>query len=176
MWYVIQVQALRELAVAEKCRRDVLIPGEDVFVMMVERLLRKGRKWERGEEPAFQKYVFAELIEGLVDDFRIRLRQVDELAKVLKVGEEVAPILPEEEAFLKRLGGPEHVIRASEGYMLGEKLIITEGPMKGMEGLVKWSNRRQRVVGVAVSLMGQETIVRMGVEFVKRAQPEEGDA
>ena len=29
MWYVIQVKALHEIEIAERCRREVIIPGED---------------------------------------------------------------------------------------------------------------------------------------------------
>ncbi len=134
--------------------------------MMAERMYRKGGEWKKKQEPAFQKYIFAAIED--VDDFRIRLRKVGETAKILGVGDEIVPIDPQEEALLETLGGPEHVISMSKGYLEGEKLVVTEGPLQGMEGTVRWLNARQKVVGVAVSLLGREVVVRLGVEAVKR--------
>lgn len=167
MWYVIQVQARHEQAVVEKCHeRNVLLPGEDVFTILSERMVKERGEWKKKEEPAFQKYIFAETED--TNGFRIRLRNVQELAKMLGVDDSIVPIYPEEQEMLQRLGGEEHVIRYSEGYMLGEKLIVTEGPMKGMEGYVKWVDRHQRIAGIEIFLLGRQLIVKMGIGVLKR--------
>ena len=56
LWYVIQVQALHELAVIEKMSKDVLLPGESAFVMRAERMVKKYGEWQKVVEVAFQKY------------------------------------------------------------------------------------------------------------------------
>lgn len=65
-----------------------------------------------------------------IEDFYIRLNQIYAMTKVLRTGEEMTPIHPEEEKYLKRLGGVEHVVKYSEGYIEGDKLIVTSGPLK----------------------------------------------
>ena len=167
MWYVIQVQARHEELVADKCRQRVIVPGEQVFVIMAERMFRKKEGWERQLHPAFQKYVFAEMED--VEDFRIRLRKIKELAKLLEIGGDITPIRPEEQELLLELGGDDHIIRISEGYMEGEKLVVTDGPLKGLEGTVKRVNPRQHMVEIVTSLLGEESVVRLGVELVQRA-------
>lgn len=167
MWYVIQVQARHEELVAEKCRERVLLPGEQVFVVMAERMFRKKDGWEKQLHPAFQKYVFAEITD--VDDFRIRLRQVKESARLLTTGGRIEPIRSNEQELLQRLAGEEHIIRISEAFVEGESLVVTDGPLKGLEGTVKRVNPRQHIVEIAAPLLGEESIVRLGVEFVRRA-------
>lgn len=167
MWYVIQVQARHEIAIVEKCReRGVLLPGEEMFTMLCERMVKEGGEWKKRTEVAFQKYVMVDTADA--DGLRIRLRRVGEMTKMLGVDDTVAPIYPEEQELLQRLGGEEHVIRYSEGYMAGEKLVVTEGPMKGMEGLVKWTDRHQRIAGIEVFLMGQKIVVKMGMGILKK--------
>ena len=166
MWYVIQVQARHEEAVVQKCRDRVLLPGEQAFVIMAERMFRKKEGWEKQLHPAFQKYVFAEMED--VEDFRIRLRKIKELAKLLEIGGDITPIRPEEQELLLELGGDDHIIRISEGYMEGEKLVVTDGPLKGLEGTVKRVNPRQHMVEIVTSLLGEESVVRLGVELVQR--------
>lgn len=167
MWYVIQVQARHEAAVIEKCReRNVLLPGENVFTIFSERMVKERGEWKKKTAPAFQKYVFAETED--TDGFRIRLKKVQELAKMLGVDNSIVPIYPEEQEMLQKLGGEEHIIRYSEGYMLGEKLVVTDGPMKGMEGIVKWVDRHQRLAGIELFLLGRQVIVKMGVGVLKK--------
>ena len=166
MWYVIQVKANRELAVVERCRRDVIIPGENVFVMKSERMFKKHGEWSLIEEVSFQKYIFAET--GDTDGFRIRLKKIDEFTKMLGVGDEIAPIAQEEEELLISLGGEEHVIRRSIGVVEGDRLIVTKGPLMGHEGRVKWVDRHQRLAGVETELMGQKVTIRLGCEVLKK--------
>ncbi|MBQ9361451.1 MAG: antiterminator LoaP [Lachnospiraceae bacterium] len=166
MWYVIQVKAMHETAVVERCRSDVIIPGEDVFAMKSERMFKRHGEWSLIEEVSFQKYIFA--VTEDTDDFRIRLRNVKELTKMLGVGDEVVPIRQDEEDLLRSLGGEEHVIRYSVGFVTGDRLIVTEGPLAGHEGEVKWIDRHQRLAGIETELMGQIVTIRLGCEVLKK--------
>ena len=163
---MIQVKATRELTVVEKCRKFVIVPGEDVFAMKSERMFKIKGEWRLREEVSFQKYIFA--VTPDTDDFRIRLRNVKELANMLHVGDEVVPIRQEEEELLRDLGGDEHVIRYSTGFVTGDRLMITEGPLTGHEGQVKWIDRHQRLVGIETELIGQKITIRLGCEILKK--------
>lgn len=71
---------------------------------------------EKKKGPAFQKYIFAGIED--IDGFRIMLRKVQKLAKILGIDVGIVSIYPEKQEMLQRLGSEEHVIRYSEGYML----------------------------------------------------------
>ena len=166
MWYVIQARAKHEMDVVERCRSDVLIPGENIFVMKTERMYKRHGEWKMIEDVTFQKYIFAETDD--TDDFRIRLRNVKDITKMLGVGDDIVPIRQEEEELLLKLGGNEHLIRFSLGFVVGDRLMVTDGPLKGLEGRVKWIDRHQRVVGMESDLMGTSVPIKVGCEIVKR--------
>lgn len=98
----------------------------------------------------------------------MRLRRIDAMTKVLRTGEDMTPIHPEEESYFKLLGGDEHVVKYSEGYLEGEKLIVTSGAMKNFRGTVKKVLRHKRLVVLEVPLMGRIVEVTVGLGIVKR--------
>ena len=95
---MIQVQTGRELEMAEKCRNRIAQPGEDVFVILAEKMHQIGREWELRQSVIFKSYIFVETAD--IDSFRLRLGKIEAMTKVLSTGEEMTPIRPEEEEFL----------------------------------------------------------------------------
>ena len=168
MWYVIQVRTGYETEIAEECRMRAACEGEDIFVITSERMMRqKDGTWEEKQQSAFPGYIFAETddAEGLY----IRLRQVKTMTKILTVGDEIHPIYPEEEELLKKLSGEDHCIRVSKGFKAGDRLVVTDGPMKGYEGMVKWVKTHRKVAAIEVELLGQKIAVKLGFEFLREA-------
>ncbi len=166
MWYVIQVYTGKELEIAQQCRDRVVDEGEDVFVPLAERWTKI-----RGERTLimsrlFPGYVFIET--ERIEDFYKRLNRIYAMTKVLRTGEEMTPIQPEEEEYLRRLGGDEHVVKYSEGYIEGDKLVVTSGPLKDFEGKVKKILRHKRLVVMEVPLLGQTVEVTLGLGVVER--------
>ena len=97
-------------------------PKEEVFVILRERMHRASDGKEKILVPVFPGYVFVETED--IDDFRIRLRELKTMTKVLRAGEETVPVYPEEEAFLRMIGGEDHIVRFSEGYEIGRTLTV----------------------------------------------------
>lgn len=163
-----QVKTGQELEIVRQCRRRLMNGNEDVFTMLGERKYRIRGSWELKQYVLFNGYVFIETAD--IDNFRIRLHKIETMTKVLKTGEEVVPIAPEEEAFLKQLGGQEHIAEYSEGYLEGEQLIVTEGAMKGYEGRVKRLDRHRRLVTIEVPLLGRLVEIQLGLGVLRRVK------
>ena len=170
MWYVLQVRTGQETDIVAQCRERLLCEGEDAFVMFGEKTRRLRGKWEMKRYPLFPGYVFFETPD--IDGFRVRLQEIRAMTKVLKTGDEVVPVWPEEEAFLKRLGGKEHIAGYSQGYIEGERLVVTEGAMKGFEGSIKRIDRHHRLVTIEAPLLGRIVEVQLGLGIVKRVEDE----
>ena len=102
------------------------------------------------------------------EDFFLRLKQMKINAKVLRTGEEITPLYPEEEVYLSELGGEEHLVKYSEGYLEGEQLVVTSGAMMNYKGTVKKVLRHKRLIVLEVPLMGRAVEVAVGVGIVKR--------
>lgn len=166
MWYVIQVYTGKELEIAQQCRDRVMADGEDVFVPLAERWTKICGERTLITSRLFPGYVFIETDQ--IEDFYQRLNRIYAMTKVLRTGEEMTPIQKEEEAYLRRLGGDEHVVKYSEGYMEGDRLVVTSGPLKDFEGNVKKILRHKRLVVMEVPLLGQAVEVTLGLGVVER--------
>ena len=166
MWYVIQVYTGKELEIAQQCRDRVADEGEDVFVPLAERWTKIRGERTQITSRLFPGYVFIET--DKIEDFHKRLNRIYAMTKVLRTGDEMTPIQKEEEEYLRKLGGDEHVVRYSEGYIEGDKLVVTSGPLKDFEGNVKKVLRHKRLVVVEVLLHGKEVEVTLGLGIVER--------
>ena len=166
MWYVIQVYTGRELEIARQCRERVAAEGEDVFVPLAERWTKVHGERTLITSRLFPGYVFIETDQ--IEDFYNRLNRIYTMTKVLRIGEEMTPIQPEEEAYLRQLGGEDHVVKYSEGYLEGEQLVVTSGPLKDFKGKVKKILRHKRLVVMEVQLLGHEVEVTLGMGITER--------
>ena len=166
MWYVIQVYTGKELEIAQQCRDRVADEEEDVFVPLAERWTKI--RWERTliTSRLFPGYVFIET--NRIEDFYKRLNRIYAMTKVLRTGDEMTPIQKEEEEYLRKLGGEEHVVKYSEGYIEGDKLVVTSGALKDFEGKVKKILRHKRLVVMEFSLLGQTVEVTLGLGVIKK--------
>ena len=166
MWYVMQVQPRHEYEIARWCSEFVAKPEEEIFVIQGTRFFQHSGVWERRLSIAFHGYVFADTEE--IADFKQRLKKIPAMTKLLGTGSEVVPVNEEEKELLLRLGGEDHVIELSKGYRKNDRLVVTEGPMMGLEGLVKWTDRHKRIACLEIMIMGQPTEVRLGVEILRQ--------
>ena len=166
MWYVIQVYTGNELKIVQQCRDRVMEAGEDVFVLLAERWTKIRGERTLITSRLFPGYVFIET--DRIEDFYKRLNWIYAMTKVLRTGEEMTPLHPEEEKYLKRLSGDDHIVKYSEGYIEDEKLVVTSGPLKDFEGKVKKILRHKRLVVMEVSLLGQTLEVTLGIGVVER--------
>lgn len=164
-WYAVQVRTGREEVVKELCRRMI---GQElleaVFIPRYERMRRYEGQWHREQRPLFPGYLF--LITDEIEPVFESLRQVPELTKILGDGADFIPLYPEETEFLRQIGNEDHVTEMSEGYIAGEQVVITFGPMKDMEGRIKKIDRHKRTATVTVRMFGREQDVTLGVEIV----------
>ena len=166
MWYVIQVYTGKELEIAQQCRDRVADEGEDVFVPLAERWTKIRGERTLITSRLFPGYVFIET--DRIEDFHKRLNRIYAMTKVLRTGDEMTPIQKEEEEYLRKLGGEEHVVKYSEGYIEGDKLVVTSGALKDFEGRIKKILRHKRLVVIEVSLLGQTVEVTLGLGVVER--------
>ena len=166
MWYVIQVYTGKELEIVQQCRDRVADEGEDVFVPLAERWTKIRGERTLITSRLFPGYVFIET--DRIEDFHKRLNRIYAMTKVLRTGDEMTPIQKEEEEYLRKLGGDEHVVRYSEGYIEGDKLVVTSGALKDFEGRIKKILRHKRLVVIEVSLLGQTVEVTLGLGVVER--------
>lgn len=166
-WYVLHVYTGSELAVCNKIRARV--PDtlwEDCFVPQVENIYKKAGEYKTVIRPLFPGYVFI-----VCDDPKavaIALRSIPDFVRLLQTGEEFVPLLQKEVDYLTGLADRNMKVELSIGFIEGDKICITQGPLQGLEGDIKKIDRHKRTAWVEVPFMGGVTQVRLPIEIVSK--------
>ena len=156
MWYVLQVRTGTEENIRTQCRNN--IPEAVLtrcFIPYYEEKRRIRGTW-----------TFA--VTDRPDDLHQSLKQVIGLTKLLGTGQEIVPLTEEEKNFLEELGGEEQIVAMSEGIIEGDQVIVTKGPLKGKEALIKKIDRHKRKVWLEVKMFGKMQRVEAGLEIVAK--------
>lgn len=152
MWYVIQVLKGREDAMAELIGRvapaDVL---EECFSPKYATEMKVRGRWVPCERDLFPGYLVA--ITDEPRELEIVLAQVPEFCRVLAQGGEFVPLGRDEVemigAFTDR---GNRVVPMSSAVKDGDRVVVTEGPLVGREGLIREVDRRKSVAVVELDV------------------------
>lgn len=79
----------------------------------------------------------------------------------------ITPIRDEEEEFLEKLGGSDHIVRYSEGFKDGDRIIVESGPLRNFSGEIIKTDRHNRQATIALSLFGRKIT---GIENNKKSE------
>lgn len=170
MWYVIQVLKGREDAMVELIGR--VVPDtvlEEVFSPKYETEIKVRGTWQRVERDLLPGYLVA------VTDAPLELEQylleIEEFARVLRQGEVFVPLAGEEieviSAFTSR---GERTVPMSMGLKVGERVMVTDGPLVGREFLIADINRRKSIADLEVNICGSVKRMHVGLALLSNAE------
>lgn len=167
MWYVIQVRTGMEEETRKQCEKiidkEIL---EKSFIPMYEQERKYQGKWHRELKVLFPGYVF--LVSKDKEKLFFELKRVIGLTKMLGTGETIVPLTNEEESFLLRLGGEEQTVEMSEGIIENDRVVVTSGPLRGNEGLIRKIDRHKRRAWLEIEMFGRTVEMQVGLEVVGR--------
>lgn len=175
--YVMQVATGRELKTMELAERvldDARRHGENIpevaFFVPRYRLQKKVRgAWETVEELLTPSYVYVRASRGAIDVLARSLTRVPAFTRVLAQQDgTIVPLSADEEDWLRRLTGESHIVEPSVGVMEGDRVVVTEGPLAGMESHIVRIDRHKRLAYVEVQLMGRAKLIKVGIEIVRK--------
>ena len=78
------------------------------------------------------------------------------------------PIYPDEKQFLKIIQNEEHLTAMSKGIIICDKVIVEEGPMCGLEALIKKIDRHHRIAEIESEIFGRKARMRVGLEIIRK--------
>lgn len=168
-WYVIQVRSLHEEKIKKNCEmqisKDIL---KECFIPKHKKLKKIRGKWTEVEEILFKGYIF--LISDHPNELYLELKNIPDLTKMLgKHDNEIFPLYDEEVDFLKSFSNDYHIVEFSTGFIENDKIIITSGPLKDKEGIIRKINRHKRTALIEVDLFGKKTQAKVGLEIVSKS-------
>lgn len=167
-WYVIQVKSGHEKEIANKCR--ILISKDILHECFIPKYITKRKyqgKWKQVQEILFRGYIF--LISDHIDELFNELKKVPDYTKIIgKKKEEIYPLKDGEVEFLKSFGKDNHIVDMSVGFIEGDTIYITEGPLQGREGLITKIDRHKRIAYISIDIFNEVITAKVGLEIISK--------
>ena len=129
-----------------------------------EKLIQKKikGKWQKIQSVLIPGYIF--VVAEDITDFARELSGILTFARMLTVDGRITAIYPEEEAVLRRLVDKDEVVDISKGIIVDD----TEGPLKGMEGMIKKIDRHRRTAAIEIEMFDRKVLMNVGLEIVEK--------
>lgn len=165
MWYVIWTTTGKE----EQCRHMIQrncdsSTYERCVVAFVQRKKRENGAWVTKIEKFAPSYVF--LKSHTIELFASELSKIIGFTMLLQNDNLFLPLYPQEEKLLERLLGDGDTIAESYGVKIGQTIQVTEGPLQGMEGMIKYIDRHKRLAVVEMELFDRKVEMKLALEVV----------
>ena len=167
MWYVIQVETGREEQIMEETRSyQVQEYFDEIFAPRSERKRKYLGKWHLETELLFPGYLF--VITSRPEELYQALKRIPRLTKLLGTGEKWTPMTKEDIEIVELLSGRERLVKFSEGYIKGDRVTVTGGSLKGLEGKISRIDRHKRLAWLKVELFGRTVELQAGLEVIRK--------
>jgi len=166
-WQAVFVLTGHEDIVKEKI--EYALQGSSIRVVVPKRCIRERRagRWLDVIRPLFPGYI---LLQGSIDlqEYYL-LKSVPGIIRCLKDNKEFYSIHPEEIKVINQLMCNGDLIGISTAYQKDDKIIITDGPLLGKEGLIVAVDRRKGRARVKLSFLGDERTVDLSLRIIRTA-------
>ncbi len=161
LWYVLQTmtkeeercRSLCEKRMDSRCYSEIFIPTS-----MTKKHFKK--EWHDVRQVLFPGYVFVDT--GNIGEFAKELVRAECFFRLLKTGDEIVPVASEERKFLESLMDADRQVGYSQGIIIGDKVVITEGALRNQSALIKKVDRHRRIAMLEIDLFGRPTPVQVG--------------
>lgn len=171
-WYVLFTMTGREDKVEQLLRKrldsDVFTP----FIPMLETVFKNSRQIRKELKPLFPSYVF---IESEVSSLEI----IKQTKNIISASKDIIRFLQYEDTgdigmkdaernMLLKLCNDDKYIEASSGVIVGSRVFIKEGPLTGMESVIKKIDRHRKQAIIELDLMGAVRKICVALEIVEK--------
>lgn len=166
--YVVQVETRREqrakTLIENMLPRDAI--GEVFYPTYVKQIRHQG-VWR--EEKALLVPGYLYLSTDDIDCVVRHLREIPALTKVLGTQLCFVPLTDDELMWLGQLTEPgKRTVAMSRGVIEGDQVRIISGPLRGHEARIAKIDRHKRIAQIQFQILGRTTLVRVGLEIVKK--------
>ena len=172
MWYVIHTMSGTEQKCVQQCSQ--YIDPADYVEMFVPQYISKKhfkQEWHDVERTLRPGYILVDT--DRIDPVPEGLKKVQPYTKILRDADAISPITEQEQKFLSDMMDDRHIVQYSEGFLIGEKVCITSGPLKHYQGCIKTVDRHRRIAKLEIPVFGGMTPVEVGFGAVRRVSQEE---
>jgi len=170
-WYVFFVRTGREERVEkflkERLNTDVFIP----FVPLHEKIFKMANTLKKELKPLFPSYVFIESEmsnQEFMKSIKGLIHNSNDIVHLLKYSDTEIALRESERLMLVSLFNDDHCIESSSGVIEGDKIYIIDGPLKGLESIIRKVNRHRRLASIEIEFAGDIRLVNVSLEIVEK--------
>ncbi len=167
-WYAVQVRGSYEQRIANKCRNA--IDQDILFDCVIPQYIYKKKYlglWHEERDILFPGYIF--MITDQVELLNVALRRIPDFVRIIgKKQMHIYPLEEEEVNFIRRFGKEAHIVEMSEGYVEGDRIYITKGPLRGREGSIVKVDRHKRLAYLRLNMFQKELTAKVGLEIISK--------
>lgn len=145
------------------------------FVPMFDARFRKGGKIRTEKRRWMPGYVFIESELSGIDFYclsRPLILWSEHALKLLRYGNSFLDtsyeMKPDEHQSFQRLFGEKDSIDMSKGFIEGDRILVMEGALVGLEGSIKRINRHKMLAYVEIEMFGAKRITEFGLEIISK--------
>lgn len=166
-WHAIFVETGKEDRVKEWLQIE--LKESNIRILVPKRKLRERKEgiWNEKVRILFPGYV---LLNGDVSTSEYyKIRSTPGLIRVLQDGSGLLEIHESEIQIINKLVQDGDVIGTSGILLEGEKIIVMDGPLKGLDGLIEHLDRRKGRAKVRFNFIGEPRLVDLSIYTVQPA-------
>lgn len=166
-WYAVFAQTGKEEAIKNKLQTCLENKSKPVII---KRKLKERKKgiWTDVQKNLYPGYI---LVYGKLNKYDcININRIPGTIKVLSDKDGPIPIAQKEMQIIEKLIDMDGIIGYSNAIIKNSKVIITDGPLKNCQGLVKSINKRKSRAKVKVQFLGEERLVDFGIKILDKVE------
>lgn len=170
-WYVLFVRTGREERVKRFLENKLDHENITPFIPLHEIIFKRKDFYKIETKLLFPGYLF---IESELSDFEFvrKLTPIlyyqSDVIRLLRYSQSEIAMRDSEVQMLLDLYNGDYCIGMSKGIIVGDQIIVTDGPLKGRESIVRKIDRHKREAKIEMMFMGEPRLITVGLEIIKK--------
>ena len=167
-WYIIYVLKNDE----DKIKTFLIKKGLNAFIPSRDVIFKRNGNKFLVRKPLFPNYIFikSELDQQTFIAMLNNLKKEKKgIVRLLIYDKEGTPTLNiAEKAMLKKMMNKENVIVHSNGYMIKQRVMITDGPLCGLESKIVAVNQHKDYAKILINIFDREIYVKVSLNIIEK--------
>ncbi len=169
-YYAVQVKSRCEDEYVRRLRSDPSLVQVVVLVPKRTVILRKGGIKRRGIAPVFPGYIFLGMDAAVSPELRWLLRKTPDFYRFLPSNQEPVPLGGRDLDLLTHfISFGERADTSKVSFDENDRIVVMEGPLKGLEGLIVKVDRRKGRAKVRLDMCRNSFLIDLAFSVVDRA-------
>ena len=159
-WYLLHTKPRQENLALENLVRQ----GFTCYLPKIQLEKLRRHKLAHVEEPLFPRYLFIHLSDHESAPSWSPIRSTLGVSRLVKFGEQPAKV---DDQIIKQLQQRENTQTPAPLYAPGDRVLITEGPLAGLEAIYHTQDAEQRSI-ILLDMLSRQVMVKVGRESLKK--------